>query len=188
MIPSTFGNMKKVFCCLVAGMICLSEVAQVSAVLSMNNTEKYPACIEDNDCRRLDNHVCFQYFCYPWQTVSSVAATDPLILDLCRSNKDCPKKGGQKQECFRHHDKRKITSGICIPSTDTCSEHEDCEGKGGKCCNTYCCNEPYYDAIMDLPCVSNEGCQVKKCSSNSFSDLDLGQIKLFSCKSSFIVV
>ena len=159
MIPSS--NMKKVLSCVLVGLVCLSELVLVNAVLTMNNTERFPACIEDNDCRRLDNHVCFQYFCYPWQTVSSVAADLPLPLDLCRSNKDCPKKGKQeKQECFRHHDKRKITSGICIPSQDSCSEHDECEGKGGKCCNGYCCNQVYYEAIQNLPCVSNEGCQV----------------------------
>ena len=156
MIP--LNTMKKVLCCVAISLMCIN---QVSAILSMNNTERYPACIEDNDCRRLENHVCFQYFCYPWQIVSSVATDEPLPLDLCRSPKDCRKKGAEKQDCFRHHDKRKVTSGICTPSTDTCSEHEDCEDKGGKCCNSYCCNEVYYEAIKNLPCVSNEGCQVK---------------------------
>ena len=159
MIPSS--AMKKILSCVFVAFVCLSEVVVVSAVLSMNNTERYPACIEDNDCRRLDNHVCFQYFCYPWQTVSSIASEQPLPLDLCRSPKDCPKKGAEKQDCFRHHDKRKITSGICIPPAETCSEHEDCEDRGGKCCNGYCCNEVYYEAIQNLPCVSNEGCQVR---------------------------
>ena len=152
--------MNRVLSCAIVAVVCLSEVVVVRAVLSMNNTDKYPACIEDNDCRRLDNHVCFQYFCYPWQTVSSGASDEALPLNLCRSNKDCPRVGEEKQECFRHHDKRKITSGICVQSQDTCTDHDECEDKGGKCCNGYCCNEGYYEAIQNLPCVSNEGCQV----------------------------
>jgi len=132
----------------------------VSSVTMMNDTMRFPACFEDNDCRKLDSHACFQYFCYPWQSPKELDE-EPLPLALCRTDKDCGlKDGARRQKCFKHHDKRKITSGICIPSVDDCSSHEDCEEKGGKCCNSYCCNEAYFEAIQKLPCVSNEGCQV----------------------------
>ncbi len=139
MTPSS--NMKQVLSCVMVAILGLGEIVAAGAVQTMNDTDKYPACIEDNDCRRLENHACFQYFCYPWQAVSAVATDLPMPLNLCRGNKDCPRVGAEKQECFRHHDKRKITSGICVPSIDTCTEHDDCEDKGGKCCNGYCCNE-----------------------------------------------
>jgi len=143
-------------------IILLVSVANVSSVANMNNTKRFPACLEDNDCRRLESHVCFQYFCYPWQAPRTLASAEPLPLDLCRMDKDCGIKNGVKQRCFKHHDKRKITSGICIPigSEKTCISHEECEEKGGKCCNSYCCNEVYFNAIQKLPCSSNEGCQV----------------------------
>ncbi len=149
----------------------LASLGRVSGVAMMNNTRRFPACVDDSDCRRLESHVCFQYFCYPWQPPKALASDEPLPLELCRMDKDCRVKNGAKQRCFKHHDKRKITSGICIPSEDTCTSHKECEGKGGKCCNSYCCNEVYFEAIGRLPCVSNEGCRVRKKSHQLFLPL-----------------
>lgn len=135
-----------------------------SAVTVMNDTKLYPACLMDSDCPKRSNMdlVCFQYFCYPWrETAEESSASRPL--DSCRHSKDCVASAGEdeKPECFRHHDRRRITRGFCIDSIDECSYHDECEGIGGKCCNGYCCNEEYFEALMALPCTRDEGCQVK---------------------------
>ena len=56
-----------------------------------------------------------------------------------------------------------VTNGVCLDSdsTEMCYEHGECAGKGGKCCNGYCCSEDYFDAMKQLPCTNNEGCQVQ---------------------------
>lgn len=142
-----------------SAFVALATLGLVSAVTTMYDTINYPACLEDNDCRKDDGHACFQYFCYPWQA-HKASKEDPLPLGLCRMDKDCGVTDGVRQKCFKHHDKRKITSGICISTVDQCSSHAECQDLGGYCCNSFCCNEVYFEAIQNLPCVSDEGCQV----------------------------
>ena len=57
-----------------------------------------------------------------------------------------------------------VTNGVCLDSDshEMCYEHEECAGKGGKCCNGYCCSQPYFGAMKQLPCTNNEGCQVRR--------------------------
>ena len=141
----------------------LFSVAQ--AVKQINDIKKYPACLEDSDCEtrhKLQDHACFQYFCYPWKKTAVTASAKPKPLNECRRNKDCASGAApnQRQKCFRHHDKRKITSGICVDSFDDCDSHDECIGKGGKCCNGYCCNGDYFEAIKSFPCSTDLGCEV----------------------------
>ena len=137
--------------------------AYTLAVQQINDTDKYPICMTNEECeaKNLDGHACFQYFCYPWKKQAKLAS-EKKPLELCRTSKDCPKMLGGPAKCYRHYEKRKITSGICVPSIDTCEVHEDCYAKGGKCCNGFCCNEEYFSALADLPCFTNLGCKVSK--------------------------
>ena len=137
--------------------------ASTLAVIAINDTKKYPICIGDSDCEanNLDGYACFQYFCYPWEkkaTVASEAALRPL--QLCRKDVDCPKMLGGPAKCYRHYERRKVTHGVCMPSIDRCEKHDDCYAKGSKCCNGFCCNNEYYDALSDMPCYSDLGCVV----------------------------
>ena len=135
--------------------------ASTLAVQAINDTQKYPVCIDDSDCekRNLDGHACFQYFCYPWEK-KPVEASVSTPLALCRKDVDCPNMLGGPAKCFRHYERRKVTHGVCVPSIDRCSEHEDCYAKGGKCCNGYCCNNEYFEALADMPCFNDLGCKV----------------------------
>ena len=40
--------------------------------------------------------------------------------------------------------------------------HEECKGRGEKCCGDYCCNSEYFDALIsEIVCDSNDdGCLV----------------------------
>ena len=137
-------------------------LASSFALKGMTDIESYPPCLLDNDCKsihKLDGFVCFQYFCYPWEKKPREAGAKPLPLELCRYKKDCGVNFNGS--CFRHYDKRRIHNGICIESEDRCVIHEECNGKGGKCCNGYCCNGNYFDAIKDFTCDSDIGCQVR---------------------------
>ena len=99
-----------------------------------------------------------------FQSEAVEASASPRPLDTCRKSRDCPvknPKSKKKPTCFRHHDKRNINSGICLESRDECEVHDECLGKGGKCCNGYCCNGEYFEAIKEFPCNSDDGCKVK---------------------------
>ena len=132
------------------------------AVIAINDTKSYPVCISDSDCdkQKLDGYACFQYFCYPWEKKAKMASEE-RPLELCRKDRDCPNMLGGPAKCFRHYDRRKVTEGVCVPSIDTCNDHDDCYAKGGRCCNGYCCNEEHFQALSMMPCFTNLGCQVK---------------------------
>ena len=75
----------------------------------MNETKTYPACLSDEECEKFDarkqkaknSHVCFQYFCYPWNKEPKTAdKTKPAPFKSCRLKKDC-KTNGDKTTCFR---------------------------------------------------------------------------------------
>ena len=137
--------------------------ASTMAVLLINDTAKYPVCISDSDCEahNFDGYACFQYFCYPWQNKPQMASEAELRpLKTCRKDSDCPHMQGGPAKCYRHYEKRKVAYGVCVPSIDKCSTHSDCYAKGGKCCNDYCCNEEYFQALADMPCFNDLGCKV----------------------------
>ena len=83
-------------------------VGAASAVKQINDIQKYPACLVDNDCtemHKLRDHACFQYFCYPWKSEPDVASAPPRPLQECRRASDCPSvthpSGNKKQPFVR---------------------------------------------------------------------------------------
>jgi hypothetical protein len=151
-------------------VVLLVLVSSVLGSRQLNDTKKYPACIDDTDCiktHRLkdDDYACFQYFCYPWKNKDGP-------LKLCQRDKDCASgtrgAGGggrqvQQAECVRHYDRRAVTSGVCMAEVVECGQHEECgQNSSGnkKCCNGYCCSDKYYEAMQELPCQSDDFCQV----------------------------
>ena len=122
------------------------------AVTVINDTQTFKPCImESTECPA--EQQCFQYFCYPKKD-----ATAPL--KSCKKNSECDgwtSKTENTEKCFKDSGK-----GVCIPSEDydSCEAHDDCKGRGGKCCGDYCCNPEYFDAIMKAPCA-DETCKVK---------------------------
>ena len=79
-------------------------------VWNMTDIKKYPACLDDTECEKLDSrkqnaknhHACFQYFCYPWkETATTAAKSKDLAFKGCRRNKDCKSKDNKKNKCFR---------------------------------------------------------------------------------------
>jgi len=121
--------------------VCLP--ALTLAVSSINDIQTYKPCIVDSvECP--DNQACFQYFCYP----KEASAEEPLTS--CKKNSECDGWSPNKTEkCFKEGQ-----SGVCIPAEDyeMCEAHEDCEGRGEKCCNDYCCNNDYFQALLEVPC------------------------------------
>ena len=159
------------------------------AVVEINDIEIYKPCIMDSTTCP-DDQVCFQYFCYP----KVASAGDPL--KSCKKHSQCPgwktRKTYNTEKCFktgnlnlsRGIDNKTFTcygvticlniftgqKGVCIPSEDyeMCITHEECEGRGGKCCGDYCCNTEYFNALLNAPC-NDEICKVLKdrfCSKN----------------------
>lgn len=133
---------------------------------NMTDTSKFPACLGDSECNDLDSrkelpknhHACFQYFCYPWKE-EATTADETNLFKSCRKNSQC-KVNGKKGHCYRHPDKRRISKGICLKNSPSrCDTHDECIGSGGKCCNGFCCNDVYFNAIKELPCLNDEGCQ-----------------------------
>jgi hypothetical protein len=145
-------------------LLLVALPASTLAVIAINNTDKYPVCVEESDCEKknLDGYACFQYFCYPWQKKASEASQPPKPLEPCMRHSDCPQMQGGPAKCFRHYLRRTVTWGVCVPSIDRCDYHDECVGKGGKCCNGFCCNTEYFEALKIMPCFNDIGCKVKK--------------------------
>jgi len=126
------------------------------AVQNINNTETYKPCISDvTECP--NNQVCIQYFCYP------KVASDNDPLKSCNKNSQCDGwRPSKTEKCFKEGQ-----NGVCVPADDyeMCESHEECKGRGEKCCGDYCCNSEYFDALIsEIVCDSNDdGClDVKK--------------------------
>ena len=125
------------------------------AVLEINDTTIYKPCIQDTtECPA--EQECFQYFCYPKQ-----GATDPL--KSCTKNSQCEGWTSRKdhtEKCYKNG------KGVCVPKEDNemCEAHVDCKGRGDKCCNDYCCNVEYFDALLKIACPEGDGhedCEVR---------------------------
>ena len=121
------------------------------AVVEINDTNIYKPCIMDSTTCPYDQ-VCFQYFCYP----KVASAKDPL--KSCKKNSQCPGWKPKTEKCWKTG-----RNGVCIPSEDyeSCEVHEECEGRGGKCCGDYCCNTEYFNTLLKAPC-NDETCKVKR--------------------------
>lgn len=116
--------------------------------LVINNTVTFPSCrVGLKDCPDADQ-VCQFYFCYP-----KSEQTDPL--KSCKKNADC---AGIKQtaKCLLGPP-GSPRSRVCVSQEDykTCDKHEDCNGKGGKCCFDHCCNEKYFLEFQGLLSTCN---------------------------------
>ena len=120
------------------------------AVTVIDDTQEFKPCFPGStECP--ENQQCFQYFCYPEK-----GATTPL--KSCKKNSQCPGyKPNKTKKCFKEGVK-----GVCVTSEDreVCETHEECEGRGGKCCGYYCCNTEYFNALLNTPC-NDEPCKVK---------------------------
>ena len=114
------------------------------AVEVINDTSIYKPCIDgvESDCGGGDQ--CFQYFCYPKEGMETP-------LKSCRRNSQC--KGIGNFKCFKPADR-----GVCVQSDDyeMCESHDECEGRGGKCCGDYCCNEEYFQELQKKECSDDD--------------------------------
>ncbi len=159
--------MKQTEAVVLLALLWLAVAGCASATFFLNDTSLYPACLTDDDCKsyhRKRDHVCYQFFCYPWKSEAvdaDTAASRPL--KTCRKDKECggAAAGDADVECFRHSDLRRVTNGLCLAPNRKCKAHEECVNKGGKCCNSYCCNQEYFDELKKLPCTADLGCQVR---------------------------
>lgn len=117
--------------------------ASTLAVQIINDTETYKPCFAGG-CE--GEEVCFQYFCYPKK-----GAETPLRS--CKKRRECQGLD-VPSKCY----KPTPLAGVCIPSEDfeLCEGHEECEGRGGKCCGDYCCNPEYFEALQKQDCADED--------------------------------
>ena len=125
----------------------------------VRDLDKFPVCLTDNDCLKVsgasgEDYRCFQYMCFPWKS-----DTKSLPFKTCKKSTDC----SDTEDCYRHNDRRKVFSGICLSKEEMpkCFEHSEC-GKGLKCVNGYCGDERYFSTLKDTPCTEDFFCQVQK--------------------------
>ena len=96
-------------------------------VSSLRDLNKFPSCVTDEDCELIEDNEnseyrCFQYMCYPW------AKKGPFRS--CQRKHDCkdltPEEGGngERVDCFRHLDRRRVLRGICLVN-----RFENCQNK-----------------------------------------------------------
>ena len=116
--------------------------ASTLAVDVINDISIYKPCFPGG-CD--GEEVCFQYFCYPKSGMETP-------LRSCKKPKQCKDLGDYK--CY----KPSPTTGVCVPSADydMCEGHDECEGRGGKCCGDYCCNEEYFQELQKKECSDDD--------------------------------
>ena len=129
------------------------------AVKEIKDIELYKPCIVDSNSTTCpnDDHTCIQYFCYP----KVATAQDPL--KSCKKNSNCDgwnrKPKLRTEKCYKEGQ-----NGVCVPVDDyeMCETHEECKGRGEKCCSDYCCNEEYFHTLLKLNCTEgDEACKVR---------------------------
>jgi len=129
----------------------------------------YPACLEDDDCLKvhhLPDYACFRYFCYPWKAAlkSSTAGQNQAELGPLKACGRRLPACEAPHECLHHPLRRQVPVSVCAPpeAAARCDRHEDCEGDlGGRCCNSRCCTEGYFQKLGELECNNDEACQVR---------------------------
>eukprot|EP00092_Neocalanus_flemingeri_P057024 GFUD01067669.1.p1 GENE.GFUD01067669.1~~GFUD01067669.1.p1 ORF type:complete len:329 (-),score=92.35 GFUD01067669.1:25-912(-) len=127
---------------------------------------QFPVCVTDDDCKDMSEQAdadyrCFQYRCFPWNDQELQGK-----FRSCKKRSDCVQlgvvEGGDEDdgECFRHQDKRRVNSGICMKRSSSllCSEHLDCMDSL-KCVNGFCGEEKYLQAMNTLQCERHEYCE-----------------------------
>merc|ERR1712179_472092 len=108
----------------------------------------YKPCFMGSDSTKCpEDQACFQYFCCP-------KADAQVPLKSCKKTKECKAIDAAKK-CY----KQLATQGICVSSEDyeTCESHEECQGRGEKCCGDYCCNKNYFDSLITISCKADDG-------------------------------
>ena len=93
-------------------------------------------CIDDSDCVSLGHqYACYFYKCLDWVSADTG-------LQHCTRDWEC--EAGSR--CYRHHNLREVSAGICFPATqlETCIEHQECQGDSPHCCGRWCCPQEYY--------------------------------------------
>ena len=124
-------------------LIVLSPLSQ-----SSTNSTLSVGCIDDSDCVPLGHeYACYFYRCLNWMGGADTG------LQHCSRDWQC----GAGSRCYRHHNLREVSAGICFPASqlETCRSHEECEGETPHCCGMWCC-PPLYYRLVGLP--SAAGC------------------------------
>jgi len=134
--------------------------------MTIRDLEDFPVCVIDEDCLSISTETnqdyrCFQYMCYPWNYPEMKGA-----FRTCQTKDDCKKlkedEGGDGNdgECFRHPDKRKVLSGICLLQSEAekCFENSDCSGSL-VCVNGFCGERDYLIALGEQSCVDDSVCR-----------------------------
>ena len=130
--------------------------ASILAIQLIDDPGMYKPCIVDSNTTKLtcpSDQVCFQYFCYP----KKADPQDPL--KSCKKKSQCRDVEGAPK-CFKQG-----LVGICVSDEDYehCESHKECQGRGGKCCGDYCCNDLYFEALLNTKCGENdEACEVRQ--------------------------
>ena len=130
------------------------------------NISSYPVCVTDDDCADISqasrsDYRCFQYMCYPWESTEG-------LFRPCKRRSDCSdlpaEEGGDGEDgdCYRHHDRRNVVSGICLHNSEIqpCYQHRDCPDTL-RCTNNYCGEQHYYQALTSIECHQDYFCQVQ---------------------------
>jgi len=108
-------------------------------------------CLDDSDCVALGHKfACFFYKCINWVDKQEG-------IDHCARDKDC----GKSSSCYKHHNLREVSSGICFPNQQlaTCNHHSDCKGDIPHCCGHRCCPHQYYLQWKEFSCVTDLQCR-----------------------------
>jgi len=109
-------------------------------------------CLDDSDCVPLGHKfACFFYKCLNW-----VDKQEGVVH--CARDKEC----GEGSRCYKHHNLREVSTGLCFPSAQlsTCSEHSECDSSSlSFCCGHRCCPETYFRQWQDFSCVTDQQCQ-----------------------------
>jgi len=132
----------------------------------MRDVSRYPACVVDEDCmtvtqERGEDYKCFQYMCYPWNSVRNEGA-----FRTCKKRSDCEKllqdEGGDggNGDCYRHPDRRTVHTGICLDRREIvpCFDHASC-ATDLKCTNGVCGDLEYFKALGDMQCEDDDLCE-----------------------------
>ena len=134
----------------IASFLALAN-CEIQSLSQVKKKVPFEVCVDDSDCVALGpEYDCFQYICYPWKDDSKIAKTDRK--ELCRSNNEC----SAGMECFRHHNRRKVTKGLCMEPAVDCQENgeADCKapkgskGKGSSLCLIMACCLQSIDFIL----------------------------------------
>jgi len=142
------------------------EEENVESSISIRDLEDYPSCVTDEDCHDISKETtkdyrCFQYMCYPWN--------DPELrgdFRQCQTKENCrgltEEEGGDGGDgiCFRHPDRKKVTSGICLTQNEArkCFDHSECSA-GLVCVNLYCGHKEYFTDLGEKECSDESMCR-----------------------------